>query len=169
MSKKIVLNSFFAIVMVGFVLSFSSCQKDEKKIIGTWMLEKVEVKDFACADPLMTTELKPLVQQIVGGSGNEFEFTKDDKAIFGNAYGKIVATYKVNDSKLIMTFSDGSVETYELSFPDKKTMQWAIDANKDMLEELSENLEFLAELYDLYFDDEIKVTKCAFRFTFIKK
>ena len=168
MSKRIVLKSVLAIVMAGFILS--SCQKDEKKIVGKWLLEKVEVKDFACSDPLVTAMLKPIVQQIVSSSGTEFEFTKEGKAIFSNDGKAQVSSYKVNDKKLTITNSDNSIEAYDLSFSDKKTMHWEIDMNKSMLEDLSEYIESVAWMYyGISLEEDLEITKCKLKYSLIKR
>jgi len=168
MSKRIVLKSVLALVMVGFVLSFASCQKDEKKIVGTWLLEKVEVVDFACSNPLQTALLKPIIQQAFSGSGSEIEFTKEGKMISSYGSDKEVSSYKVNDKKLTITNSYAS-EVYDLSFPDKKTMHWERNMSKDDLEDLSEELEDYAYWYEIPLNDDVKVTKCNIRFVFIKR
>ena len=162
MRKKIVLNSFLAIVMVGFVLSFSSCQKDEKKIIGTWKYEKAELKEFSCSDPFKEATLRSMLQQPTGSvSGNEVEFTKDGKAIFRSTEGNEEAAYEVKNNKLTIT-SEGLAETYDLSFPDKKTMQWDMNANAEMLAELS-------ELFSTLFEGDIEITKYSMRLTLKKQ
>jgi len=164
MSKRIVLKSVLAVVVAGFILSVSSCQKDEKKIIGTWKYQSVEVKEFACSDPLMTMILKPYLQQNLGGlmaSGVEVEFNKDGRVISRNAQGGGTATYKASDSKLTIT-TDGVSETYDLSFPDKKTMCWDMKMDKEMLDSISEALTY-------FFEEEVQVTKCSVKMTLVKQ
>ena len=164
MSKRVILKSVLAVVVAGFILSVSSCQKDEKKIIGVWKYKNVELKEFACSDPLATMVLKPYIQQILGGLmafGVEVEFTKDGKMISRNMQGGSTDTYKASDSKLTIT-SDGISETYDLSFPDKKTMCWDMKMGKEALEEMSESLMY-------FFEEEIQVTKCSFKMTLEKQ
>ena len=145
MSKKIVLKSVLAVVVVGFILSMSSCQKEEKKIIGVWKYEKMEVTDFACSDPVVTAMAKPIVQQYIGFgaalmSGIEIEFTKEGTVITRSLYGNGVATYKVNGSTLTIT-DNGSVTSSEISFPNKKTLCITEDADRADLEGFSETLQ----------------------------
>ena len=170
MSKKIVLNSFLAIMMVGFVLSFSSCKDDSgnngtktsEGIVGIWKYEKAELTDFSCSDPSMTATLKSILQQSMESvSGNEVEFTKDGKAIFRSIEGYEEAAYEVKNNKLTIT-SEGVSETYDLSFPDTKTMLWDMHADAEMLAELSG---FFSEL----FEEDIEITKCSMRLTLKKQ
>ena len=164
MSKKNVVKSLLAVVMVGFVLSFSSC-KEEKKIIGKWKLEKVEVTDFICSNPLSTIMLKPavqpIIQQMLGGSGVEYEFAKDGKVTFNHAMtGKTVAPYEVNDKKLSIAY-DYITLTYGLSF-DKKTMYWNLDLDGNTLETISMLIEELAGM-------EVEIIKCVAKITLTKQ
>ena len=170
MSKRIVLKSVLAVVVVGFILSMSSCQKDEKKIIGVWLYNKIEVKEFVCSNPLLTAILKPLVQQYLGGSGvsGEVEFTKNGNVILHAGTYTENATYKVSDSKLTITYNNGSSETYTISFPDKQTMCWDIDMNRAMLENISDELQTLLDMYELG-EGEVQVTKCKIVTTLSKK
>jgi hypothetical protein len=145
MSKRIVLKSVIAVVMVGFILSFSSCNKDEKRIVGMWKFEKTEITDFACSDPLMTVTLKPILQQYAGfGMGVlsqvEIEFTKDGKMITTSPYGgAITADYTVSNGKLTI-ISDGSTDVCDISFPDKKTMWMDDNASEEERYNISEML-----------------------------
>ena len=162
MSKKNLMKSVIAMVVVaGFVLSLSSCQKDEKKIVGKWKMEKMEITELACSDPLMSVMLKPMVEKYLAEntmSGHEMEFTKDGKVI---ADGKQVATYKVSNSKLTVT-SEGVDNTLDISFSDKKTMQWKQNASK-------EDREMLSEAFSMLFDEEVEVTKYSTCTTFKKQ
>ena len=163
MSKRIILKSVLAIVVAGFILSVSSCQKDEKKIIGVWKYESVELKEFLCSDPLFGMVIKSTIQQTIGSlmaTGTEIEFTKDGKMITRTLFGGSTSTYKASDSKLTIT-SDGVSETYELSFPDKKTMCWDMDMNKKRLEEMS-------LYYSIFFEEEIEFTKCSVKMKLTK-
>ena len=162
MKKKIVLKNLVSIVLAGFVLLFLSCDKDEKKIIGVWKYDKVDVIDFACSDPLTTSMLARFVPQILGAylstHDSEIEFTKNGDVIYrgtGNT-----AIYRVNDGRLIITGDD--INTYDLSFPDKKTMQWEQDMDRYYLEMISEMIEDYAGY-------EIRITKCSYRETFKKQ
>ena len=156
MSKRIVVKSVIAVVMAGFVLSLSSCKKDEKKIIGTWKYDKVEVKEITCSNPLLNSMLKSFAPQALGAYlssvDGEIEFTKDGKAMYRSTGN--TATYKVNDSKL--TITNNITNIYELSFPDKKTMQWEQDMDRYYLELISD----LIEANSGY---EIRITKCSYR------
>ena len=162
MSKKIVLKSVFAVVMVGFILSVSSCQKDEKKIIGVWEYESVALKDFSCSDPALSTYVRSIVlQSLANGVGVEVEFTKEGKAITINGGIRVVETYKVNGSKLTLVSDDYS-ETYDISFPEKKKMQWEMNMSAGDLKDLSDELTY-------WLEEEIEITKCSYLMTFTKK
>ena len=164
MSKKNVLKSLLAMVMVGFILSLSSCQKDEKKIIGVWKYDKVELEEFSCSNPAMTAIVKPFVKQNLGLSTMfvaEIEFTKDGKMITRTMFGESAANYSVNDKRIIIT-SEGEAATCGISFPNKKTMQWNASASKYELEQLSFTL-------SEEFEEDVEVTKCIYRIILTKK
>jgi len=154
MSKRIVLKSVIAVVMVGFVLSFSSCKKEEKLIVGKWKYEKIEIKELACTDP--ETEMMMRLGFQFGASMvaeelglGTIEFTKDGKAVSKNG----TANYKVNGDKLTISDPENMPSgTIYLSFPKKKTMCWDMD-----MVELGE------------FDAEDGVTKFVLRITFAKQ
>ena len=161
MSKRIVLRSLLAMVMVGFVLSLSSC-KEEKKIVGVWKYDKVDIKELACSDPLTTIMLRSFAKQMFESAvGSEVEFTKDGKALFRGGDGTETGSYRVSDNKLAIS-SGGLTETYNLSFPDKKTMCWDMTMDKSMLEEYS-------LLISLFLEEEVEITKCAIQITLKKQ
>jgi hypothetical protein len=168
MSKRIVLKSVIAVVMVGFVLSFSSCKKPEEQkpnekpdIVGKWKIEKTEITDFACSDPLMTVMLKPILQQYMGsGIGEEIEFTKDGKMIISSPYGGATAEYTVSNGKLTF-ISDGTTDICDISFPDKKTMWMDDNAGEEERYKFSEMLSVATER-------DIQITKLSSR-TILKK
>jgi len=151
-----------SVVLAGFVLLFFSCGKDEQKIIGVWKYDKVDVIDFACADPFTTSILTPFVPQILEAyfsmHDSEIEFTKNGEAIYRSTGN--TANYRVNDGRLIIT--DNRINAYDLSFPDSKTMQWEQDMDRYFLEQISEMIEESTGY-------EIKITKCFFRETFKKQ
>jgi hypothetical protein len=155
MSKKIVMKSVAAVAVLGIVLLFSSCQKDEKKIIGTWKCEKTEIKDLSSSDVFMGIWLKTMLQQYLG-SGivfiNEVEFTKEGKIMAHTMLGERIGTYKVNDSKLTITSSGFFDGTHGISFPDKKTLQWDLVANDELLI-------YLSEMVSIIFEEEIDITR----------
>jgi len=129
MDRKIVLKSVLFIAVVGFVLVFSSCQKDEKKIIGKWKYEKIEIKELSCSDVFTEAFIRTMwammsPADIADELGGTIEFTKKGKVI---ADGEESATYKVTDSKLTITPDVGESMTCDYSFPDKKTMCLFID------------------------------------------
>jgi len=160
MSKRNLLKSVIAMVMAGFILSLSSCQKDEKRIIGKWKTEKMEISDFATTDPLMTVMLKPMIAEYMGMNdfaGQEMEFTKDGRIITG---GSQVGTYRVSDGKLFMT-SDGREQSIDIVFPDKKSMQW----NQNVK---SADLAALSMLVTMMLEEEVEITKFSTRMTFKK-
>ena len=157
MNKRIVLKSVLAVVMVGFILSVSSCQKDEKKIIGVWKYEKIELKEFSCSNPFVEAMVKMSFQMNAGVLVKEMgletvEFTKDGKVISKNETVK----YKIDGDKLTITGSENISGTFDISFPDKKQMYW----NMNML-----------ELYGEYAAELIKdgVTKFVVQITFAKQ
>ena len=156
MSKRIVLKSVLAVAMLGFVLVFSSCKKEEKQIIGKWKYENIELKEFACADPFMEAIIKMGFQTSASKIAKEMglesiEFTKDGKVISKNETAK----YKVNGNKLTVTDSENISGTFDISF-EKKTMYW----NINMMEVAGENAaEFIG----------MGVTKCTMRITLAKQ
>lgn len=158
MSKKIVLRSVYAIAMIGLILSVSSCDKDEKKIIGVWEYESVILKDFSCSDPSMTVTAKATVQESLNNMiGSKIEFTKKGVTISLNDGS--MGTYKIEDHKLILGEGSGFVQTYDLSFPEKKKMQMETDLDAFTLVSLSLAL----------FDGHVEVNKCSYQTTLIKK
>jgi hypothetical protein len=153
MNRKIVLRSIIAVVLLGVVLVFSSCKKEEKQIIGKWKFDKVEIKELSCTEPIMETVAKMVLPAIVNGIVTEIgleavEFTKDGKAITK----KETAKYKVNGNKLTITNSDYISGTSDISF-DKKTMYWDMNV-----------LDFVGEV-DV---TDIGITKCIMRITYTK-
>jgi hypothetical protein len=179
------MKSVAVVAVLGFVLAFSSCKKDddpkpkeepkkEHDIVGKWKYDKVELKEFECSDPLMTIMLKTVIQQYMSMGmaemmTGEIEFTKDGKAITRMAEeSDDVATYTVNGSKLTTTSEDGFSTTYDISFPNKNTMCWDMNADADALEELSEGLQMLVEeVFGL--EGEVQVTKCKIQMTLTRK
>jgi len=165
MSNGIILKSILAIVAAGLILSFSSCMKDEKKIIGEWKYEKTELKEFACSDPLVNANAKPMAQKYFEGTIiGDVEFTEDGKAIFvSNMYGEMVGTYTLSNSKLTLV-TPSRTEVYDISFSDKKTMCLNRDADKLTLDSLHQYLQqfFIGEI-------EVKVTKCNITTILTKK
>ena len=168
MSKRIAFKSVIAIVMVGFILSVSSCQKEEKKIIGVWKLENNEVTDFACSDPIATMILRPIIQQFMGGGSSdvEYEFTKNGKVNVHTGGMIETLTYKVNDSKLLLT-TNGMTQSYDLSFPEKKTMQWNLNMDKSTLALYSKMIA-MALKYEGIDVGDLEITKFSMR-TMLKK
>ena len=148
MSRKIVLKSVFAVAVLGFVLVFSSCKKDDPKddpknepkeepkkehaIVGTWMYEKVKIVDpmqeimLNTFLPMMGIDktFNELFEERFGGT---YEFTKDGKVLYQTTEGN----YEINDNKL--TIDIGISGTFDFSIVDK-TMYWDID----LVEMLSE-------------------------------
>jgi len=156
MSKRIVLKSSIAVVLLGFVLVFSSCKKEEKQIIGKWKCEKVELKEFSCTDPEMEMMLRMIFQMGASEMAKEMgletiEFTKDGKMISKSETAK----YKVNGNKLTITDSENVSGTIDISF-EKKTMYWDMDLLKLAGEDAVDLL-------------ESGVTKCVLRVTFAKQ
>jgi len=171
MSKKNVLKSSIAVVLLGFVLCMSSCKKEEKQIIGKWKAESIIVTELACSDPVMTMMLKPRLSHFFEDSDSavEYEFTKDGKATvkIDDEEDLIeTATYKVNGNKLSLTFKS-MTQTYDLSFPNKKTMQWDMDMDKNMLALYSMIIAMSSEFEDLDLEG-LNVTKLTMRTLFKK-
>jgi len=125
MNRKIVFRSTLFVAMLGFVLLFSSC-KEEKKIIGKWKFEKMEIKELSCSDPVTEAFIRLGIAMAssadVSGLGGVIEFTKDGKAISYTESGNETLTYKVNGNKLTITNKDGETVKCDCSFPEKKTM-----------------------------------------------
>jgi len=163
MSKKVVFKSVLAVAMLGFVLVFSSCQKEEKKIIGTWKYKNVEIREFSSTNPLldagMRIGLSTMAPMYVGNMfEGTIEFTKKGKVI--NQNWGVATTYKITDGKLVITFDDGKVWNLNYSISDKGKMYW--DAN---LLEIFEGgiLEITTDT------EEIGIAKLVVRITFDKQ
>jgi len=164
MSRKIVLKSVLVVVVLGFVLTLSSCQKDEKKIIGKWKAEKVEIKELSCSDPLLAAFIRAIFTMAspddVSEFGGTIEFTKDGKAISYSANGTETATYKVSGNKLTI-IADGESTSFDYSFPAKKTMLWLVN--------VLEQDDLLGALTEEYDGLDIPVTKLVIGITFSKQ
>ena len=143
MNKRVVLKSVLAVVVAGFILSVSSCQKDEKKIIGTWKYKDMEIKELLCTEIFTEMMIRMTFQMGKGYIAEEMglgvvEFTKDGKAITRSGNKTDISTYKAADNKLTITNSYGISITVDFSIPKKKEMYWDMDIInlfKDMLEE----------------------------------
>jgi hypothetical protein len=152
MSKRIVMRSVAAVAVLGFILSFSSCQKDEKKIIGTWKYESVEIKELSCPDPLMAAKIRLYIQEEIGNSvGGKVEFTKNGMMISSDGS---MGFYKVNDSELIVN----SMMYYGISFPNKKTMLLTADMT-----------DIITLLAMLVWEEDVVITKCIIQETLKKE
>jgi hypothetical protein len=174
MSRRIVLKSSIAVVLLGFVLVFSSCKKKEEpkpqptpsqnEIVGVWKYQKTELKEFSTtADPSTEAMLKMfLQQQMSGDSGGKVEFTKDGKVIFRDGSGEEEesGTYEIKGNKLTIT-TEGGIETYDYSISGK-TMYWK--ANMD-----AETLAYLSMAMSMFFEEEIAITKCVMQVTLVKQ
>ena len=141
MSKRIISKSVLAIIMIGFVLSVSSCKKEERLIIGEWKYEKIELKEFACSDPLMDAVFRIGFQMGAGEIIKEFglesiEFTKDGKFISK----KETAKYKVNGNRLTITESNYIPGSFDISF-EKKIMYLDINAMELAAEDAADLIE----------------------------
>jgi len=166
MSKKNRMKSVIAMVMAGFVLCLSSCQKEEKRIIGKWKPEKVEVTELVTTNPMQTAILKPIIQEYMSSTYielvREIEFTKDGKVFITASMGMGAGTYEVENGKLIMS-SGTKVERVDITFPDKKTMQLKEDADENALDALSW----------LFLEEQgiegVEITKLSTRTTYKKK
>jgi len=127
MGRKIVLKGVLFIAVVGFVLVFSSFQKDEKKIIGKWKHEKIEIKELSCSDMPTDTLIRTMwamVPDFIDELVIIIEFTKNKKVIVtGNEF----AAYKIMDNKLTIILDGGESMTCDYFFPDKKTMCLFVD------------------------------------------
>ena len=157
MSKRIVLKSVIAVVMVGFILSFSSCKKEEKLIVGKWKYEKIEIKELACTDPETEMMLRLSFQFGASMIAEELglktmEFTKDGKVITNQE----TASYKVNGNKLTITNSDYLSGNFDISFEKKTTMYVEMDLMK-------------FEEFDAEENEEDGITKCILLITFAKQ
>jgi hypothetical protein len=165
MRKRIVIKSVIAVVAAGFMLSLSSCKKDEKRIIGVWKIEKIEITDLACSDPFMTFALKSAIQQYMAlGAGvlssGEIEFTKSGKMITSTPFGSSAEDYVVSNGKLTI-ISNGTTNVSDISFPDRKTMWMDAHASEQDISDLSEVLRMVM-------DEDVQITKISSR-TILKK
>ena len=130
MSKRNLVKSVIAVVMAGFILSVSSCQqKDEKKIIGVWQCEKVELKDFSCKGDIDAEHFRASIQEdfpkLVANFGT-VEFAKDGKITFQEEGAEQIGTYTLKDGKLILTGIETLPDSIDYSLSDKQTMCWNI-------------------------------------------
>jgi len=162
MNRKIVFKSTLFVAMLGFVLLFSSC-KEEKKIIGKWKVEKMELKELSCSDPLAEALIKWVFAMASSPAdtsdfGGVIEFTKDGKEISYTESGNETSTYKMSGSKLTVTDKDGKTTKCDCSFPDKKTMLWIVN--------VLEQDGIFGDLSDEY---KGKITKFVVGMTFAKQ
>ena len=131
MNKRTVLKSVLAVAILGFVLVFSSCKKEEQKIIGTWKCQKVEIKELQATPEIETAvrSLFVLAQGLIKESFGTVEFTKDGKMLSTSNGVAVVSNYAVNGSKLTLTYpEDATSTTAEISFK-KKEMYMDSDMN----------------------------------------
>ena len=166
MNKEVILKNGFLIALLGFVFIFSSCRKDEKKIIGKWQYKNFEVKSLSCSDPNNEIGLKLFAKLVIeeslimdNGFGGVFQFTKKGKVVVYNEFEKVeIATYQTNKNKLTIFDADYNGEeivscNYSIS---NRKMYWDID----ILEYLGNQLETLTET---------EITTFIIRLTFEKK
>ena len=184
MSKRIVLKSVVAIVMAGFVLSVSSCKKEddpkkddpkkespkESTIVGKWKSEKVEASEFECSVPALTSGLKSIIEKFMEDEGSigintEMDFTSDGKVI-SSIYGASGATYNVSGNKLTITAGSLST-TYDVTFPNSKTMYCEeAEIDSEMLGAMSDVIQqFLTQMG---MPVEVRITKCRIKTTLAK-
>jgi len=120
MSKINLMRSVIVTVIFGFILSMSSCQKnDEDKIIGEWKHEKTELRDYFCTDSVHSLVLKEELANYVANSRLIDNFVISE-------YGKIGrASYTLQEGKLTLKDANGTfVGEYYVSFSGRKTMYW---------------------------------------------
>ncbi|MCL2132170.1 MAG: hypothetical protein FWH36_06955 [Lentimicrobiaceae bacterium] len=176
MSKRIVLRSVAVVAVLGFVVAFSSCKKEEEpkkeepkekvhEIVGVWKYQKNELKELSTtADPAKEIMLKAIIQQMLGEagkSGDEVEFTKDGKVVFRDSSGEDgTGTYEIKGDKLTVIV-DENVQTFDCSILGK-TMYWNTEFDEETLEDLS-------LLASMFLEEEIEVTKCVLQTTLTKK
>jgi len=129
MSKQNLMKSVIAMVMTGFILF--SCQKDEKKIVGVWKVDTIEIKELKYSDSEHEAQMRQYVAGISATTDRmgTIEFTKDGKVIL-NTIEK--GTYTLDNGKLVVLVGGGSMfGTIDCSFPKKNTMYWDIDQLED--------------------------------------
>jgi hypothetical protein len=175
MSRKNVFKSVLCVVMLGFVLTFSSCQKSEdKKIIGKWEYKKIEVRSLETSNIVMNNAIRAVIPtmfstvmpMVLGYDFNGItEFTKNSKVIFHGTNAENTADYKVNETKLAITTDDGNSITCDYSIPEKKTMYLDIDA----IESFSEMVDAFAEGVSQGSVTDFKITKLVLRLSFDKQ
>jgi len=132
MNRRVVLKSSLFVVLLGVVLVFSSCNKEESKIIGKWEYKKIEVRELETSNlaanswirtniPTMFPTIMPMV---LGSDFNGItEFTKNGKV----KNGEYTATYKMNGAELTITADGGKSVIYGCSIPDEKNLH--LDVN----------------------------------------
>jgi hypothetical protein len=168
MSRKIVLKSILCVVVLNFVLFFSFCNKEEKKIIGKWEYKKVEVRKLSTSSLAMNNAIRMMIPTmfptmmsmvLVSDFNGITEFTKKGKVI----NKEYTATYKVNDTKLTITADGSKSVIYDYSIPDDKKMYWDID----IIEMHQDAFDIIKA--DMLQEIELDITDFVIRLTFEKQ
>ena len=162
-NREIILKNVLPIALLGLVLIFSSCRKDEKKIIGKWKYKDFEVKSLSCSDPFMEIAARVLIQTTIENylMTNELsgiiEFTKKGKVVANDEYGsENIATYEAVNNKLTIFDSDLGDTIIKCDyFISGKKMYWDIDV-----------LEHFGNMPETLF--EMEITTFTIRLTFEK-
>jgi len=130
MSKRNLMKSIIAVIVACFILSLSSCKKEEEKIIGKWTYYKYELKELVCSDADTEAQLKRLATvtaSYVSALGT-VEFTKEGKVISQRKDETATGTYTLKDNKLTMSLDKEHLfKSLDCSFPKKNTMQWEVN------------------------------------------
>ena len=190
MNKRIVLKSVAAVVMAGFILCASSCEKEKPKengtgtntgdgkdtttvkehaIVGMWEYETIKIQEIECEEPLMAIMIQTAFQEsriaeqfeeIFGGT---YDFTKNGKVIHLTDEGSVEGSYTIDGNKLTISDFEGLAGTFDFSIANKKMY---LDISLfDMTE--------IAAQYGLgsYLDMILSmgVTKCIMRISFAKQ
>jgi len=108
-------QNLFALAAIS-VFAFSSCTDEPPvdntpKFEGSWELEKLNVKVFFNGQPFYDTTITSSPTLTYSGTfdGTNFNTTTVDGADITNDKG----TYVLSNGQLVMTFEDGTKETYE--------------------------------------------------------
>jgi len=176
MNRKIVLKSVLFIAVVGFVLGFSSCNKEEKKVIGEWKYKKAEVKELTCSSVVWSNAIKVGFSKGSALFADEYdgiiEFTKKGNVIHHRTNEKEDGKYKykINDNQLVITVDGEFVPlncvltetkesvTYEYAVTDKETMYWYVDI-----------YETYAWMWGEIVPEGVEITKFIAKLTFTKQ
>ena len=163
MNRQVIFKNVLPIALLGFVLIFSACRKDEKKIIGKWKYKDFSVKSMSSIDPIKEIAAKVVVQLSIEDDlmsnelGGIIEFTKKGKVVANDEYGaEDIATYEIIGNKLTIFDADYGYKIISCDYYiSGKKMYWDVDVIEHFGDRLNELL-------------DTEITKFTVRLTFEK-